>query len=332
MEIKVSVILPVFNVDKYIKRCLDSLVNQTLKEIEIIIINDGSTDNTKRICEEYAKKYDNIKLINKKNEGVSKARNIALKKVRGEYLAFIDGDDWIDRNAYEIMYNTAKRDSADVVQCGVRHILDNGKIRVFNKNLFNTLYQDNEILRQFLLGKINAISCDKIYKVSIWKENDIYFPENLSLGEDQITTCQVVYNSKRFIALKDTFYNYYRRSDSCTTSKFSLKNMDMLISMKYIRELLKQWRVDFYIENEYMLRYIKTITIFIIDKYILDNAKKNDNFKKIFIDDFKLNTKNFYKKEFLSFKTKLEVFLIRNLFNLYVLWLKLKIQVKKVIY
>lgn len=112
-QIKLTVIIPCYNVEKYLRQCLDSVINQTLKEIEIICVNDGSTDRTQKILEEYSKKDDRILVINKPNGGLSSARNAGMEKMQGEYIAFLDSDDWVDLEFYEKLYNAAKTNNAD---------------------------------------------------------------------------------------------------------------------------------------------------------------------------------------------------------------------------
>ena len=121
---KVSIIVPVYNVEKYIEKCLKSLVNQTLKDIEIIIVNDGTKDNSQRIVDKYTKKYDFVKSYIKENGGLSSARNYGLKYANGEYIAFVDSDDYVDKDMYEIMYNKAKSNDFDVVVCNLKYIYD----------------------------------------------------------------------------------------------------------------------------------------------------------------------------------------------------------------
>ena len=114
---KVSVIVPVYNVEKYIEKCLNSLVNQTLKDIEIIIVNDGSKDNSDKIIKIYQEKYDNIIYLTKKNGGLSDARNYGIPYAKGEYIAFLDSDDYVENDIYEKMYNKAKENNSDYVEC-----------------------------------------------------------------------------------------------------------------------------------------------------------------------------------------------------------------------
>ena len=118
MSIKVSVIVPVYNVEKFIGKCLDSLVNQTLKDIEIIVVNDGTKDNSQEIIDKYVKKYpDKVKSFIKENGGLSSARNFGIEKAKGEYISFVDSDDWLNDDALEKMYNKAKKDKSDIVIC-----------------------------------------------------------------------------------------------------------------------------------------------------------------------------------------------------------------------
>ena len=114
---KVSIIVPVYNVEKYLKRCIDSLINQTLKDIEIIVVDDGSTDNSGQIIKKYQEKNSNIKYYKKENGGLSDARNYGMKYAQSEYIAFLDSDDFVDKTMYEKMYNKAIEDNADYVEC-----------------------------------------------------------------------------------------------------------------------------------------------------------------------------------------------------------------------
>ena len=125
--VKVSVIVPVYNTEKYLRRCLDSLVNQTLDEIEIIVINDCSTDNSKEIIKEYKNKYKNIVLIdNKVNKGIGYNRNMGIKKAKGKYISFVDSDDWVNETMYDKMYKKATDDNLDLVLCNYIKVLEDG--------------------------------------------------------------------------------------------------------------------------------------------------------------------------------------------------------------
>ena len=137
--IKVSVIVPVYNVDKYLRKCLDSLVNQTLKEIEIIVINDGSTDGSQRIIDEYQNTYpDIIRGFIKSNGGLSDARNYGLPFCRGEYIGFVDSDDYVDKRMYELMYTKASEDDSDMVTCDYYMVYGEGKKQLVRSRSFES--------------------------------------------------------------------------------------------------------------------------------------------------------------------------------------------------
>ena len=158
--IKVSIIVPVYNVEEYISKCLDSLVNQTLKEIEIIVVNDGSPDNSQSIIDKYAKKYKNIKSYTKENGGLSDARNYGLKYAKGEYISFIDSDDYVDKTMIEKMYNYAVKNNLDIVVCDSIEI--KGNHQILKKS--NLHYSDDDI-KNYIISPPMAWS--RIYKKEI---------------------------------------------------------------------------------------------------------------------------------------------------------------------
>ena len=174
--VKVSIVLPIYNVEKYLPKCLNSLINQTLKDIEIICVNDESMDNSLQILEMYAQNDDRIKIINQPNSGPGVARNNGIHVANGEYIAFCDPDDWIDENAYEYLYNTAKANKADVVEYDVAvHEEKNGKIKIKN-NLYDTNIVNIKEKPQLLFRGILA-SWNKLCLTKLIKENNILFSE-----------------------------------------------------------------------------------------------------------------------------------------------------------
>ncbi len=204
---KISVIIPVYNAKDYLKRCLDSVVNQTLSDIEIICVNDCSTDNSLEILNEYAKKYSNIKVIDcKVNGGESRARNIGLDNADGEYLAFVDNDDEIDLDFYEKLYAKAKYEDADIAK---------GELRQFNSDgselygSLNKLIEQNNNILFFAYHWWTAI-----FKKSIVTDNKIRFISNHPLGGDILFLNQVILASNSIALVDDVFYHYHRRDDS----------------------------------------------------------------------------------------------------------------------
>ena len=188
--VKISAIVPVYNVEKYLKECLDSIINQTLTDIEIICINDGSTDNSLKILNEYAEKDKRVKIFTQKNQGLSIARNNGMKYAKGEYISFIDSDDYIELNTFEKLYDKATRDDLDILMFK-SFVYDEQKQKI---NEFDA-YHDLEVFDKFIKNifchldtkefthRISVTSWSKIYKTDFLKSNEINFPEKL-LFED----------------------------------------------------------------------------------------------------------------------------------------------------
>jgi glycosyltransferase involved in cell wall biosynthesis len=202
---KVSVIIPVWNAAPYLRRCLDSVVNQTLRDIEIICVNDGSTDNSLEILNEYAAADSRIRVVSHaQNRGESAARNTALSMVRGEYIGPVDNDDYVDLDFYEKLYLKAKETGADIVKGNLLQTEYDGITKELNNN---TIVRDNKI--NFYWGWWTAI-----YRHSFIFDNNITFPENLVIGGDTVFLIKAVVCSKSIETLDGAFYHYCRREES----------------------------------------------------------------------------------------------------------------------
>lgn len=224
---KVSVIIPVYNAQDYLGRCLDSVCNQTLKDIEIICVNDCSKDNSLNILNEYAEKYPNMKVIDcKVNGGESVARNIGLDNATGEYLAFVDNDDEIDLDFYEKLYTKAKENDADIAK-GEVHIIGYDKKETYG-NLNKKIKEHNNIL-YFTYHWWTAI-----FKTSVIKDNHINFIAGYPLGGDVLFLNKAVLSSKSFALVDDAFYHYYRREDSGDSRLLSFDKLKSVIDIFYI--------------------------------------------------------------------------------------------------
>lgn len=215
-EIKVSVIVPVYNVEKYIKKSLNSIINQTLKEIEIICVNDGSLDKSRDILERYSKKDSRIIIIDKENGGLSSARNAGMKVAKGEYIAFVDSDDWIKETMYERLYNNAKQNDSEMVICAV-HKYDDSKRRIVDDDRYYTLgYFEPKFFEgtfthydtaDFLL-QVCVMAWNKIYKREFLEAKNAKFPEGL-IFEDGPFFFSIYFDMQRVSLVKDFLY-YYR--------------------------------------------------------------------------------------------------------------------------
>ena len=239
----VSVIIPVYNVEQYLKRCLDSIINQTLQDIEIIIVNDGSTDNSLKICEEYEQADNRIKIVTRKNGGLATARNTGFEHVTGEYIGFIDSDDWVDLDFYEKLYNTAKKYDSDIAYADfIRKGKRKHKIRMhLDKEIVSTEIHDKIVnCRNLTLGCV----WNKIYRTNLIQENNLRFPEG-RLFEDGIFSMQSIYYANAVVSAPNTYYYYFVNPTSIVKSTKTQKKIDHVIFCQHdILKFLKEKNVD----------------------------------------------------------------------------------------
>lgn len=218
---KVSVIIPVYNVEKYLGRCLNTVLGQTLKDIEIICINDCSLDNSLKILQEYAQKDSRLTVINlEDNKGAAYARNRGLEIAKSEYLGFIDPDDYIDLDYYECLYNKAIQDNADIVKCGRKTIQVNGTITTSNLN--DRVKKDKY---NFLYEWTTAI-----YKSALVFDNNIIFPEKCRKAQDVVFLNRCLLKSEKISFVDDVYYYYCKRKNSLHSKIIPIKNIKSALS------------------------------------------------------------------------------------------------------
>jgi len=214
---KVSIIIPAYNSSEYIDKCLISLIKQTLKEIEIIVVDDGSSDNTVEICNKYSNIDTRVKLIKQEHKKQGAARNNGTNQAKGEYIGFVDSDDWVDTDYYEKLYNAAKKYDSDIaLATNIR--IGNGKTKKrldIKEEKFVTSFQDKlDIGRQ----PTNPCPTNKIYRASMLKNNNITWQEGV-FCEDKLFTIQAVYFANGIVSVPNTYYYYYRNMTSTVNSK-----------------------------------------------------------------------------------------------------------------
>lgn len=216
MKPKISIIVPVYNTEQYLRKCLDSIVNQTLKEIEIICINDGSPDNSSSILSEYANKDNRIVVINQSNKGVSAARNAGLAIAKGQFVGFVDSDDWIEPDTYAtaIQYMA---DDVDLVCWGV-NVEGDAKEKEKMAKLFDNSFSGKVTADLSSKFSLSTTICDKLFRKAIIKDNDIKFPEDLRY-EDTWFLWKYMLHVSNFYYIEHKFYNYIQHQGSFMASK-----------------------------------------------------------------------------------------------------------------
>ena len=300
----ISIIVPVYNVKDYLERCVSSILCQTYKNIEVILVDDGSTDGSGELAEEIAKRDKRVKVIRKTNGGVSSARNVGIETATGEYVGFVDGDDYIDPDMYEFLYNLIAKNNADISCCGM--IKDEGKsVCVKRCSCETEVYESYEALRLLAKEKVFAISaCDKLFRSEIVK--NIKFNKNLSYGEDFLFCFSVFESCKKIAFCNKQCYHYYMREGSCVNSGFGKKQFDRL---KVSEEIENNFKVeDKVLESLLKDRKIKS-QIYLL-RAIAGSGKFRDKYK--FVRKSLLANKKyiFFGKNSLKLKHSLAVFTI----------------------
>ena len=278
---KVSVIVPVYKVEPWIRECMDSLVNQTLnlkKEIEIICIDDGSPDNCGKILDEYKQKYSSVKVIHQKNGGLSNARNSGLDIATGEYITFVDSDDYLDTSAYETAYNYAKKDNIDILHFQHRRFEDGQ-----DNHINNIDFLDSKVIscKDYIYDcKYGSVVWNRLFKHEIIKKYKLRFIEGLTPGEDDCFLYMTLGSAQKIKIIPAEFYNYRQRNGSLMTiahSKTQQQIWNHFIKLEIFKQICDSWRQQNCIKNR-EIELLTLITRFLnrdgTDEYVLPYAQE----------------------------------------------------------
>lgn len=327
----ISIIVPIYNVEKYINKCVDSIINQTYKNLEIILVDDGSPDNCPQICDEYAKKDNRIKIIHKENGGLSSARNAGLDIMTGKYVTFIDSDDYYEPEAIEILYNCIKDSKVQISVMKFLKVYETDSINKKTNNI-NTVQYINSIdyLKFLCEKKISESVWDKLFDIEILKNKRF---EIGRLNEDFIFLSKLLILNNVKISLIDFYgYNYYSRANSITSNGYGKSLIDSVKNGFELLELAKKEKPE---TELYFARFIlyQIRTIFIIMPW--DLIKNNNEVFINLLTDLKQTIKYIDKtnlsvidKMFLksaNILPKLTIFLFKIL---YIIKNKLKKRIK----
>lgn len=291
----ITVVVPVYNVEKYLKKCLDSIVNQTYKNLEIICVDDGSPDNSIDILNIFAEKDKRIKIIRQRNQGLSEARNTGIKNAKGKYIIFIDSDDWIELEMIDLMLKKIQNENLDLVICG------------FFDHYFEKKYKINELnnIKKYIKDKIDGISYfkivtsktnlftafawNKLYRLDLIKSKNLFFPEK-RLYEDLSFTFRYLIYSKKVDVVERPLYHYIRRKGSITNILNFKNSIDILFTLENLKEFLikeEQYTLLNSVEfKEYLFSWSSRAALFQLP--FLENISNKREVNKI-INNFKNN-------------------------------------------
>lgn len=289
MAVKVSVIVPVYNAEKHLHKCIDSLLNQSLNEIEIILVNDGSNDMSGQICDEYADKYHNITVQHHENGGPAKARNIGIKTAQGEYLAFCDSDDYVQSDMYEKLYNNAKKYNSDISMCGIAY--DFGD-KIISKNFkYDKFYKNHDEVKKILK---RIYDCDfdgiagptnKLYRRLLVVDNNVLFDESMIRGEDFWFNFGCLKVAETLSYIDECLYYYFQNETSIMHDPNNNSYEHWVSNRK--RLLIENKKLGFEIDNNKFYKdFIYKVILFCRDKVKL---KQKKIVMKIFCDEYFLN-------------------------------------------
>lgn len=305
----ISVIIPVYKVEDFLNRCVDSILDQTYENLEIILVDDGSPDRCGVICDEYAKKDDRIKVIHKENGGLSDARNVGIEAATGDYITFLDSDDWVHMNYLKVLHSLLKSKNADISVCNF--------VKIYSENIppntgnaiiyeYSNIDALNQLSGEFYVQMV--VAWGKLYKTDLF--NDIRFPVG-KIHEDEFTTYKLLYKAYKVVFTTEPLLYYWQRQDSIMGSGFKIKNR--LHAIEAYGE-----RVKFYEKIGQPDLVEKTYkALFGYNKSIKDNIHMfDDEDSKIkFINDFKnFKSKLRSNKHSLKFKLYYEAYYISPMF------------------
>ncbi len=323
---KLSVVVPVYNVEKYLKECIDSILAQTLKPLEIILVDDGSKDKSGQICDEYEKEYSCIKVIHKKNAGLGMARNTGIENSTGDYIIFIDSDDYIDSDYFEQMARIFEKEKCDTCKTSFRRVDIDGKFVMDLKTELDN-FKGNEIKEKLIPRLIGSApdkkdslpmsSCCTIYSLKIIKENNLRFvSERVWISEDTLFNIEYYLKANFVIVSEYIGYNYRINQNSLTTKympqRFS-KCIDMYNKEKEILETKNIYNLCRYRLDRQFFNYIQMCFGQLSrDVSGLDKKDIKYEMKKICNNELVKNIVNNYPVKYLGIKQKMFVFFVRK--------------------
>ena len=310
----ISVIVPIYNVEEYLDKCVNSILNQTYRNLEIILVDDGSPDNCPKMCDDYAKKDKRIKVIHKVNGGLSDARNIGINQSSGEYISFIDSDDYIAENYIEVLFNNLKKYNSDLSIGGHLVLYDDGK-RINRYTNEEYVSNSKSILKKMLYDDgIDLSAWAKLYKASLFK--NVSYPVG-RLYEDAATTYKLIDLANKISVNSLPIYYYVIRKNSISNSKFTMKKMDLIISTKEMTDYIQKKYPDLQkaCNRRLMYSYLSTLT------QLAKCKERHKDIEKEIVGYIKKNKKNIMKDKKVPLRDKAGILSLSLGFNFFkIVW------------
>lgn len=326
-DIKVSVIVAAYNIEDYIVRCLESISFQTLKELEVIVVNDGSIDSTPAKVQQFITIDSRIILINQDNKGSIEARKTGLNQARGKYILFVDGDDWLELESLEMLYDNAEKNNSDIVLCSAFRVDKEQKLEI---DTFSMDLSDDSLM-DFLIYKIRPELWFKFIKREYIWNNDIEFPQNISFAEDLATGCSLFMYTPRISTVNYPLYNYYIRQTSVTNT-INERVMEINDAFSFIKEKLTSKGIY----EKYRDAFEASIYLHIFSTWTLTYAQHERVYSKLLYRRYKKYNINIYsnpyiKEKLLSYPMalKLRIIAYHHSYRLGILYDKIRGLIKR---
>lgn len=301
----VSVIVPVYKVENELKRCVDSILNQTYKNLEVILIDDESPDQCPAICDEYAEKDKRVRVIHKKNGGLSEARNFGLDIASGAYIAFVDSDDWVETDYIETLYTNAIKEDADISIVGYTMVWETGNIRRFSEDKEYYVFDREQAIRELLVqNKYSCMVCQKLYKSYIFE--DVRFPVG-KVYEDVAVSLPTFTKINKAVVTGKSKYNYFQRSASIVNSKFNANKLYFLDCckniIKYSDENSKKY------DKEAHVFYLRALMMLVLQLY-KENRCENDRIEQQLEEEIRRQKEYIWNNSYLQLRKKIVLTMI----------------------
>lgn len=308
----ISVVVPIYKVEEYLDRCIQSIIDQTYENLEIILVDDGSPDNCPTICDAWAKKDRRIQVIHKENGGLSSARNTGMKVLTGKYVCFIDSDDYIELDMIETMHNSILKDDFDVCVCNTYNIDQNGNIFARGGNYKDSVHYGSGVLESFVKGvDFDSYSvCDKMYKVSVLKNIGLFFDEKNKWGEDFPFNYMFFSCAESCISLSTSLYNYRIGRNGSITTGISFGNvMRWQNNYKVILNEIKEGSVLYQIAME---KHLDLVLCCIRELLASNDKKLIEKCYPLMVNEIKIYGTEYFKIKGKSLIIRLSALLIQR--------------------
>lgn len=307
----ISIIVPVYNVEKYLERCVQSILNQTYKDYEILLIDDGSTDSSGDICDHLAAEYEKIRVIHQINQGLSGARNTGIEESKGRYIAFIDSDDFIDKRYLEILFSNLIKYNADVSCCGHYRTED---IVPKQENPVGKEYTfENDECAVFYLEKEIPSAWAKLYKRELFSM--LRFPVG-RIYEDVAINFKIMMQVDKIVYTDKKLYYYYKNWSSITKQKFTSKTLDLMKAWEEVDEYAKDSTDKIKRLVRFRLNKSYFTLLGMIAYYGMDSSDENKKSEKLILEHFRSTYMNLIKSPFMPLKKKFAVLCLRYFWKL----------------